>query len=196
MLSKMFSYQHILNLMAATRLIKVGTGPWFPLCSIPLSFNNLCKHLELRRPATGPLGEECCPILIWYCHKEAWGHKEAAQQLKDHKKVYLQYVVWIKCESPGKFNSKVFGRSGDWQATFGRLRQGKLVVVWAASKMVLEWNWQVNREARLSGESLWKRLGFQVYLWGQVIRWVFQKTCWCGRDSLEATARQTGTADG
>jgi len=47
-----------LNVMAATRLINVGTGPCFPLCSIPSSFNNICKHLELRRPAAGPLGEE------------------------------------------------------------------------------------------------------------------------------------------
>jgi len=27
-----------------------------PLCSIPSSFSNIWKHLELRRPAAGPLG--------------------------------------------------------------------------------------------------------------------------------------------
>ena len=40
--------------------------PCFPLCSIPSSFNNICKHLELRRPAAGPLAEECCPVPVWW----------------------------------------------------------------------------------------------------------------------------------
>ena len=53
-----------LNLMASEHLKKVGTGPCFPLCSTPSSFNNICKHLELRSPAAGPLGEECRPIPV------------------------------------------------------------------------------------------------------------------------------------
>jgi len=60
-------FELILNLMAATCLQNVGTGPCFPLCSISSSFNNICKHLELRIPAVGPLGSECRPILVWYC---------------------------------------------------------------------------------------------------------------------------------
>ena len=49
---------------AATCLINVGTGPCFPLCSIPSSSNNIWKHLELRRPAAGPLAEERCPVPV------------------------------------------------------------------------------------------------------------------------------------
>ena len=52
-------YQLILSLMAATRLKNVGTGPCVPLCSIPSSFNNICKHL-------GTEDSSCSASLLYF----------------------------------------------------------------------------------------------------------------------------------
>jgi len=55
-----------MSLMAATRLIKVGTGPCFPLCSIPSSSNNICKHLGTEETSCWTFGRgmlsHSCPI--------------------------------------------------------------------------------------------------------------------------------------
>ena len=76
-------YGLILNLIAATYLLKVWTGLCLPLCSIPSSFNSV-NVWELRRPAAGPLGEECCSILVW-CRILG------AQQSR------IVFVVWPLC---------------------------------------------------------------------------------------------------
>lgn len=68
-------YELILNLIAATHLKKVGTMSCLPLCRIPSTFNNTVNVCEVRRPAAGPLGKECCPILVWYvilAAKQSW----------------------------------------------------------------------------------------------------------------------------
>ena len=48
--------------MAATLLKKVGTGPFYPLCSIS---SNSLNVWEVRRPLAWVLEEECCPIVVW-----------------------------------------------------------------------------------------------------------------------------------
>jgi len=75
---------------------------------------------ELKRPAAGPLGDECCPILIWY-------RIQAAQQ---------SWVFFVAiCVSRNVQMFSVGERSG-WQAdqssTWTLLLQSHATVVDAA----------------------------------------------------------------
>ena len=93
----LFGEKHLLimKLTAATCLMKVGTAPCFPLCSIPSSFNNICKHLGTEETSCwtfwkrnvvpflsdrGFLGLLCCILNVfrWW---NIWTAGRSVQQL-------------------------------------------------------------------------------------------------------------------